>query len=175
MAPPITTVTGCVESRELKDYVLALEAARTKARERALATLGVRAEERRGRLADPGAGALDSVVSQGEQRWAVVGMLASGFEPMASLARDGEVLRRIDERPSAHATPVLSCSERRCPPPSAPRATSRAEARPLLIELAPGESLGAPLTLGYDYWWADVHYASTERCAAPSAVSATPR
>lgn len=164
--PPAVTVTGCVESRELKTYVLALEAERAEARARALRALGATAEQRRGRWAEPGLAApLDEVVSQGERRFAVVAELAAGFEPVASLARSGQELRRIDERPRAHPVHVLSCSERRCPrPPAAPPA--RGEPRPLLVELAPGESLGAPLALAYDYWWASVEHASSERCPA---------
>ena len=162
-SPPVT-VTGCVESRELRAYVLALESERAEARARALAVLGATAEQRQGSWAEPGRVApLDGVVSQGERRFAVVAELAAGFAPIASLARSGRELRRIDERARAHPVPVLSCSERRCPSPPA-AAPARSEPRPLLVELAPGESLGAPLPLAYDYWWADVEYASSERC-----------
>jgi len=164
VALPVVTVTGCVESRELKSYVLALETERTEARARALAALGASSEQRRGSWAEPGLTApLDQVVSRGERRFGVVAELAAGAEPVASLARTGHELRRIDERARGHAVSVVSCSERRCPmPPAAPAA--RSAVRPLLVELAPGESLGAPLALEYDYWRADVDYARSERC-----------
>lgn len=163
--PPIVTVTGCVESRELSRYVLALDAQRAEARARALAASGASDEQRRGRWGEPGLAPLDQIVSQGGRRFGVVAELSSGFEPVASLARSGQELRRIDERARAHPVPVLSCSERRCPkaPPAPP---ARSDVRPLLVELAADESLGAPLTLAYDYWWAAVEYASSERCPA---------
>jgi hypothetical protein len=177
VAPPIRSVSGCVESRELAAYVRALDAHRVEARTRALAALAARPEQRRGSFAQPGASLmLDQLQTRGERRFAVVGMLALGFEPVADLARQGQVLRRIDERPRAHRAPVLSCSERRCP--RARPAGARSPVRPLLVELLPEEQLGEPLRLDYDYWRADVSYASAERCVEPppasSAASATP-
>ncbi|HWO11041.1 MAG TPA: hypothetical protein VNN80_16215 [Polyangiaceae bacterium] len=175
---PLLSAAGCVESRDLAAYVRALDVQRSEARTRALGALGARPEERRGSFAEPGSRlALDQVEARGEGRFAVVGMFALGFEPVASLARQGLLLRRIDERPRAHAAPVLSCSERRCPRPRPAAAPS--PVRPLLVELAPGEQLGEPLRLDYDYWRADVSYASAERCGAEhlpasSAASATP-
>jgi hypothetical protein len=166
---PIVTVTGCVESRELRAYVLALDARRGEDRAHALTAAGARAEQRRGSWAEPGLAApLDQTVTRGERRFAVVAELAAGVEPVVSLARSGRELRRIDERARAHPVRVLSCSERRCPntPAAPPSAPARPEVRPLLVELAPGESLGAPLSIAYDYWWADVEYASRERCPA---------
>lgn len=165
VASPLASVTGCVESPELRAYVLALDAHRAEARERALAALGARAEQRSGHLGEPGALApLDQVLLEGERRFAVVGRVAAGFPPVAALAGAGHVLHRIDERPRAHAVPVLSCGERRCASPAA-EAHAPSEVRPLLVELGPGERLGAPLELVYDYWWAAVDYASSERCA----------
>lgn len=169
--PPITTVTGCVESRELHAYVLALDRQRALARAQAVAALGAHVEERHGRWDEPGAAALDGVVDDGAQRWAVVAQRVSDAEPVATLARVGQVLRRIDERPRAHPSAVLSCSEQRCAAalPAAPTSPARPGVRSLSIELAPGESLGPALELAYDYWWADVRYERSARCAGQPA------
>jgi hypothetical protein len=39
--------------------------------------------------------------------------------------------------------------------------------RAVAVALAPGEQLGAPLQLSYDYWWAQVSYDRAHRCAPP--------
>ncbi|HTV21651.1 MAG TPA: hypothetical protein VMG12_23340 [Polyangiaceae bacterium] len=158
---PRPGILGCVESRELKEYVLALDAQRREARQTALDALGSTAEIRRGALGEAGAVALDQSYEADGQRFAVAAELAPQFEPSVTLAKQGPVLRRIDERARAHAVDVLVCGLERC---ARPRAGQRVEARPLVIALAPGETWGGALELGYDYWWARVRYNRREAC-----------
>jgi len=160
---PRPGVLGCVESRELKDFVLALDARRQASRRAALDALGSAPEERRGAFAVAGAAALDQSYEADGKRFAVAAELAPQFEPRVSLAKQGLVLRRIDERPRAHAVDVLACGLERCRRSSS---GARIEARPLVIELASGESWGGPLALAYDYWWARVRYDRREPCTA---------
>jgi len=159
--PPRPGILGCVESRELKDYVLALDAQREQARRAALAALGATRDDRRGVFGAAGAAALDQSYEAHGKRFAVAAELAPHFEPSATLAKQGPVLRRIDERPRAHAVDVRVCGLERCASPSA---RQRVAARPLLVELAPGESWGGSLELAYDYWWARVRYDRHETC-----------
>jgi len=170
---PRPSITGCVESRELKAYVLALDAEREGARRAALAALGAAAELRRGTLADAAAPQLDETWQAGGKRYAVVGALAPGFEPMASLARRSGELYRLDERPRAHAVALTVCGVQRCPRRSAPE--PRVPPRPLLIELGAGERFAGALPVAYDYWWANVRHDRAEACGAgPQDASATP-
>lgn len=159
--PPRPGILGCVESRELKDYVLALDAQRDEARRAALAAMGATPESRRGAFGAAGAATLDQSYEADGKRFAVAAELAPRFEPRAELARQGHVLRRIDERPRAHAVDVLVCGLERC---ARPGAGQRVAARPLMVELGPGESWGGALELAYDYWWARVRYDRRETC-----------
>lgn len=156
---PHPGILGCVESRELKDFVLALEAQREQARRAALAALGAAPDDRRGVFGT--AGALDQSYEADGKRFAVAAELAPNSEPRAALAKLGPVLHRIDERPRAHAVDVLVCGLERC---AAPGTAARVAVRPLLVELAPGESWGGSLELAYDYWWARVRYDRHEAC-----------
>jgi hypothetical protein len=177
--PPRPGILGCVESRELKDYVLALDAQREQARRAALSALGATLDDRHGVLGSAGAATLDQSYEAGGKRFAVAAELvgetrprrvstdveapAPHFEPRVALAKQGPVLRRIDERPRAHAVDVLVCGIERC---AVPGTKQRAAVRPLLVELAPGESWGGSLELAYDYWWARVRYDHHETCPA---------
>jgi hypothetical protein len=161
---PRPSILGCVESRELKDYVRALDAQREQSRRAALAAVGATPVERRGLFGAAGAAALDQSYEAGGKRFAVAAELAPHFEPRAALAKQGPLLRRIDERPRAHAVDVLVCGVERCPQP---RAGQRVAPRPVVVELAPGESWGGSLELANDNWWARVRYDRREACAAP--------
>jgi hypothetical protein len=187
IAPPRPSITGCVESRELKEYVRALDAQRRDARRAALAALGATDEERQGVFGKPsGPDRLDATFDAGGRRFAVAAQLAPGSEPRTTLARQGARLRRIDERPRAHPSSVRVCGVQRCSSGQGGRRdTERPPAvRPLLIELGPGEAWGEPLELRYDYWWASVSYDRAEPCEPPacgpgpcepsSAATATP-
>jgi hypothetical protein len=166
VAMPHPSVTGCVESGELSHFVEALDAHRQSAQRAALAGLGAEREERRGAFgAVEAAPALDSTLDTGGRRLAVVAKYASHFEPVVTLAKTGRQLHRIDERPRAHAVPVLVCGVEHCPRPAAP-ASAPEPVLPVLVELAPGEELGAALGVAYDYWWADVSYDRVERCGS---------
>lgn len=158
---PRPGILGCVESRELRQYVLALDAHRRQARAAALAALGATPEERRGVFRAPVGLALGAQEEADGKRYAVAAEIAPHFEPVAQLAKQGPVLRRIDERPRAHAVDVLVCGIERC---SRAGAGQRVEARPLVIELAHGERWGGSLELSYDYWWARVRYPRRETC-----------
>jgi hypothetical protein len=159
--PPRPGILGCVESRELKDYVLALDAQREQARRAALVALGATRDNRRGVFGTAGAAALDESYEAHGKRFAVAAELAPHFEPRVALAKQGPVLRRIAERPRAHAVDVLVCGIERC---ASPGARPRVAVRPLLVELAPGERWGGSLELAYDYWWARVRYDRHETC-----------
>jgi hypothetical protein len=161
---PRPGILGCVESRELADYVHALDAHRAEARRASLTALGATAEDRRGVFGAAGAAALDQSYEADGKRFAVAAQLAPHFEPRAALAKQGPVLRRIDERPRAHPVDVLVCGLERC---ARPRSGQRVEALPLVVELGPGERWGGALELAYDYWWARVRYDRRETCPPP--------
>ena len=170
---PRPSITGCVESRELKAYVLALDAEREAARRAALDAVGAAPVLRRGQLADAAAPPLDETWQGGGKRYAVVGALAPGFEPTVPLARRDGALYRLDERPRAHAVALSVCGVQRCPRRSAPG--PRVSARPLLIELGDDERFAGALPVAYDYWWAHVRYDRAEACgAAPTEGVAPP-
>jgi hypothetical protein len=161
--PPRPSITGCVESPELKRYVLALDAHRREARQAALAALGATSEVRAGTFASTGSAAeLESELESGGKRFVVAAQVATERAPEATLARVGAVSYRIDERPKGHATPVLVCGVRRCAAPA--NTPSPPPARAVLIELSPAERWGGTLALEYDFWWADVRYDRAEAC-----------
>lgn len=165
LPPPALGVAGCVESDELHAYVSALEESRRSARDAALRAMGARREVRRGVLLDAARPAqLDEVIEHGGGRFAVVAHHAIGFEPEIPLAKLGNELRRIDERPRGHGVPVLVCGLTPCPPA---RGGERAQVRAVGIELAPDEVVGPALVVSYDYWWAQVSYPKRARCDAP--------
>jgi hypothetical protein len=168
--PPGPGISGCVESRELKDYVQTLEAHRRAARSTALAALGVRGEERRGVFASAGtAHALGETRTASGQRFGVVAYVAPPLEPRALLAKRGSSLHRIDERARAHPVPVLVCGTQACRAPSQGRTqpVPSAPARPVLVPLEPGEALGEALQVSYDFWWAQVSYDRKAECPTP--------
>ncbi|MEO8182272.1 MAG: hypothetical protein ABI895_25835 [Deltaproteobacteria bacterium] len=47
--------------------------------------------------------------------------------------------------------------------------------RALGVELGPGEELGAPLRVSYDYWWAQVSYDRRRACPPEPAESRAAR
>jgi hypothetical protein len=166
--PPRPGITGCVESPSLKAYVQRLDAHRKQARQAALSALGASSEERQGVWAQPGAPKrLGDTFEVGGKRFAVAAQLASELEPRVSLASQAGALRRIEERPRAHAVRIVGCGTQRCSRRSPPAPVT---VRPLAIELAPGERWGEPLGLSYDFWWADVRHATVEACAPEAAA-----
>lgn len=187
-APPRPSITGCVESRELKRYVLALDTRRDEARRAALAALGATVEQRPAVFAGGGTTlALDRTLDSAGRRWVVAAQVAPGFAPEARLARIGDVLYRLEERPRALAAPLLACGVQRCRRPRDGAARAPLPIRSVLIELRSGERWGGALAVRYDYWWADVGYDRAEACGpgeapaprrpqprASSAASATP-
>jgi hypothetical protein len=162
---PAVGVAGCVESDELRAYASALEAERRRASDAALTQLGARREARQGVFLDSALSAkVDDVLEDRGKRYAVVAHRAVGFEPQVTIAKRAGELYRIDERPRGHGVPVLVCGITPCP---RPRGGARAEVRAVGVELAPGETFGAPLVVAYDYWWAQVTYPKRARCDAP--------
>lgn len=161
VAAPRPGILGCVESRELKDYVLALDARRQAARREALEASGSMLEERRGAFGAAGPLALDESYEVEGRRFVVAAERVPHAEPRVALARQGSLLRRIDERPRAHAVDVLVCGVERC---ARPGSGERVAVRPLVVELMPGESWAGSLELVYDYWWARVRYDEREAC-----------
>jgi hypothetical protein len=97
----------------------------------------------------------------GELRSVVVAHLAVENPPPVTLARDGHVLRAVEERPRAHPVALHVCGVQPCAPA---RGLPRRPVRPLGIDLAPGEALGEPLQVSYDYWWASVTYSERRSC-----------
>jgi hypothetical protein len=172
-APPRPSITGCVESDELKPYVLALEARRSEARGAALTALGARVEARAAVFASGGTPlGLDQTFEANGKRWVVAAQVAAGFAPAAPLAAVGQVIYRLQEHPRALPSPVLACGVQRCSPeqhiPAVPLPV-----RPVLVELQPGERWAGPLVVSYDYARADVRYDRAEPCA-PAAAPASP-
>ena len=153
LRPPGPGAGGCVESAELKAFVLALEAERARARARALERLGAVERPRQSRFV--AAAGLGDVVEEGGQRFVVVGRLATSAPPLVPLVQREQLVQLLDERPRAHPVPVIACGMKTCPAPAAP---SLPPLRALAVPLNAGERLGPPLQLSYDYWWAQVSY-----------------
>jgi hypothetical protein len=174
-APPLVVpgpgASGCVESRELKDFVLGLERARSKARAQALAQLGVVERPRQSRFAEQPAVPSDGTYERDGQRFAVVAQLATSTPPLVPLAQREQLLHRIDERPRAHPIALRVCGVNACPPPVSP---TLPPVRALVVALAAGEQLGPPLPLSYDYWWAQVSYDRARSCAARKEPAPSP-
>jgi hypothetical protein len=165
---------GCVESPALKQYVLALEAHRRAASDAALVPLGARRDERRAEFAGPSVSARVGETYEADgQRFAVVGQLAPRFapQPHVALVKIGNSLRPLAERPRAHPVPVNVCGFNAC------RVAHgvRAPVRPVVVSLAPDESLGEPVSTSYDYWWASVSYSQQKKCPGDAPPTPTVR
>jgi hypothetical protein len=173
--PPGPGASGCVESRALKQFVRALELRRKAARAEALALLGSAERQVASEFAglEPG-GTVGQRYEREGKRFAVVAELATLTPPVLALGVQGNQLRALEERPQAHAVPILVCGESSCPRAERPRLPA---VRTLGVELGPGEELGAPLRVSYDYWWAQVSYDRRRACppqpAQPRAARAT--
>lgn len=148
--------------------MLALEAERAQARARALARLGVVERPRPSRFIERAAAAGAGVYESEGQRLAVVAQLATSTPPLVPLAQGAELLRPIDERPRRHPIPVRACGVNACPAPDKPVLPPL---RTLAVELEPGEQLGPPLQLSYDYWWAQVSFDRSRSCPSPPALA----
>jgi hypothetical protein len=170
---PHPGIVGCVEPRELKAYVLALEADRKTRREAALKRLGGEWTRRTGEYLPPESRARlgETFESEGRSR-AVAAYQARSFPPEAELARVGRTLHRVQERPQPHPVAIVGCGTRACPTPASPGSTQRSPAGALAIELSPGETWGDPLTLHYDFWSARVTHHYSPDC--PSAEAEAP-
>jgi len=153
-------ISGCVESRELKELVLALDSHRQASRQAALAALGAAPVERRGVFAEPGEKRLGDTYESGGKRYGVITHMAPHFEPVVAVAKVGSRLRRIDERPSAHPVPLIACGVNACPRSHG----ASVAARPVAIELTEGEELGDALTVSYEFWFAKVSYDKRREC-----------
>jgi hypothetical protein len=164
IAPPRPGIRGCVESPELKAYVEALETRRQQARAAALAAEGARPDARAAFFGAAGVSRpLGETYAVGGKRVAVVAQMATRSAPQVALSQQNDSLRPIHERPRAHPVPVRVCGTRACALPE----RVVVPVRPVLVELGPGEVLGAPLTLSYDFWWAQVSYAQEQQCSTP--------
>lgn len=168
VAPPTPGLPGCLESEVLKAYVLALQAEHQSARAAALRTLGATEEQRPVRFAEPGEPTLlDQISERDGARSAVVAQIAGALPSTVAVATLGPGVRRIEERPHAHAVSLLVCGTNACPSAS----PEQAPVRPLLVQLRSGETLGPALTLSYDFWWPRVMYSQNRRCSsAPRAA-----
>jgi hypothetical protein len=146
----------------LKAYVQALQSERQLAGDAALAALGVRREVRPAFFAPSGVpNQLGETYVADGKRLAVVAQMATLADPRPALARRGDALLRIEERPRSHPVPVRVCGTRTCQRP----ARVGVPVRPVVVELGPGEVLGDALTLSYDFWWAQVSYARERQCS----------
>lgn len=166
---PLPGGSGCVESRELKAFVLALEAERQRARTAALAAtlapLGAGAREHASVFEESVHGLqVGQVYDSNGQRYAAVAQLATALPPPVPLVQQGNTQRPLDERPRAHPVPLLVCGGPACssaPPSLPPR-------RWIAVPFAPDWQLGPPLPLSYDFWWAQVSYDRARECPAPA-------
>src|SRR6187551_3582421 len=158
--PPLPGGSGCVESRELKAFVLALEAERQRARTAALsatlAPLGAQAREHLSVFEESVQGLhVGQVYESNGQRYAAVAQLATLLPPPVPLVQQGNTLHPLDERPRAHAVPLLVCGGPTCPATSGVPLPPR---RWIAVPFAQDWEVGPPLTLSYDFWWAQVSY-----------------
>jgi hypothetical protein len=134
---------------------------RAQERARALRALAATSEERAARFAEPGEAALlDHTSTRGGQRVLVVAQMAGRAPSHVEVAKLGQSVRRIDERPRAHPVLLLVCGTSSCSSAS----HERAPTRPVVVELGADEAPGPALLLGYDYWWANVKYRASRRC-----------
>jgi hypothetical protein len=164
---------GCVESRELKEFVLALESQRRRSRAAALSVLGLTERQAASEFVAVASGrVVGDTYERAGKRFAVVAQLASASAPLLPLGVQGSSLHPLDERPDAHAVPLLVCGTNSCAGSAGSRAPALPPVRPLGVELAPGEELGAPLRLSYEYWWAQVSYHHPRVCLPESHMRA---
>jgi hypothetical protein len=167
VAPPEVGVDACVESQELKAFVSSLEARRGEARDAALAALGARREVRRGTFLEaPAARKLGEVFEQGGKRLVVIAEYPRESQPTVALAVHGHDVRRLEERPRAHAVPVQACGVTPCRQPQ--QSVPPRRVLPVAVELGAGETLGQVLVVTYDYWWAQVSQAQHAPCPSAS-------
>jgi hypothetical protein len=161
--PPSPNEQGCVDQAEFQTYASALEAQATAARDRALAALGVQALSRAGFVVPRPVGPTYEVKGK---RFAVVGFArpersheiaaapasvakARGgtMHPTANVAkaRDGTI-HPLEPQIKVHWFTFTVCGL-----PCAPgRGVAEPAPEALVIELADGESLGAPLRPAYE-------------------------
>ena len=168
MAPPLPGGLGCVESRELKAFVLALEAERQRARTAALsatlAPINGQAREHRSVFEESVQGLhIGQVYESNGQRYAAVAQLAAPFPPPVPLVQQDNTLRPLEERPRAHPVPLLVCGGPACPSTSA---VSLPPLRWIAVPFAQEWQLGPPLSISYDFWWAQVSYDRAQKCPA---------
>jgi len=167
--------SGCVESRELKEFVLALEAQRRSSRAAALSALGVTERRAASEFVEVASGrGVGQTYEREGKRFAVVTQLASASAPLLPLGVQGSRVHPLDERPQAHAVPLLVCGVNSCAGSSGSRTPALPPVRALAVELAPNEELGAPLRFSYDFWWAQVSYDQRRACSSEPAESARP-
>ena len=167
---PLPGGSGCVESRELKAFVLALEADRQRARSAALTAtltpLGAQAVEHPSIFQD---GLPDLHVGQtyeyNGQRYGAIAQLATTAPPRVPLVQRGNTQHPLDERPRPHPVPLLVCGGPACPSSQPPSLPPR---RWIAVPFAASWELGPPLPLSYDFWWAQVSYDRAHECAAPA-------
>lgn len=165
--PPGVGSGLCVESRDLREYVLALDAERAAARERALAAHAARVSRRRAVFLElePGVAASPGAERRlGDARYLLVGHFTMRGEPTTEVALEGDRVRPLDERPRAHAVSLRVCGTGSCPGETGVAPSSAGEPRPLWVELAPSERAGPPLLLEYDSFWVCPDYDRPVRC-----------
>jgi len=165
--PPGVGSGLCVESRDLREYVLALDAERAAARERALAAHAARVSQRRAVFLDPEPGVAASPGAErqvGGARYLLVGHFTARGEPSAEVALEGDRVRPLDERPRAHPVSLRVCGTGSCPGETGDAPAAAGDPRPLWVELAAGERSGPPLLLEYDSFWVRPDYDRPVRC-----------
>ena len=161
-----------MESRELKQFVLALAAERRRSRAAALAALAVIERPRASELVPLALGRRVGETYEREgKRFAVVAQLATASTPELALGIQGRTVHALDERAHGHAVPLLVCGVNSCP---ASRAPLLPPVRALAVELASAEELGAPLRFNYEYWWAQVRYDQRRTCPVEPAQGTRP-
>jgi hypothetical protein len=169
VAAPVVGSSGCVESRELKAFVAALEAHRQRARAGALAAQGWQVAEHPSVFQDePAELVAGQTLEWNGQRFGMIGKLAVAVPPRVPLVQLGQRLHPLDERPVSHPVAVRVCGVKACP---AQRPLALPARHWVAVPLASRLELGAPLALTYEFWWAQVSYDRERICpASDSAV-----
>jgi hypothetical protein len=150
IAPPSPGNQACVDQAEFQAYASALEALATATRDRELATLGAQVLSRTGFTVARPPGPTYEVKGR---RFAVVGSATPEYLPgstrpaIVAKGRNGAI-HPFEPRVSAYWLTFTVCGLS-CDPG---RGVQERAPEPLVIELAAGETLGAPLRPTYEIW-----------------------
>jgi hypothetical protein len=151
---------------DLEAYAIALEGLKSAAMQSELEKLGAVFEEREGFFIDARGDdvEMDRVYEAKGKRFAIMGY-GEPYRNNASLklARIGNVIHRIEDRPHHYPVEVKVCGVAPCPKGRGAMAFSK----PISIPLKAKEEVGPPLFLHYEMWSPQISYKKHRNCPPP--------